>query len=496
MPHSATKEKQMPDATHLLKSVIHHSSLPGADWIGLRQVTEIYTNRSVRDGKPEENVTETSSGVMVEVLSGGQFAYVSTARTDKAGIRQAAERALALARNASAWGIHPFSTEHRPATVTEYRSGVQRPHTELSPGDINGILSKLCEKMNVSDHIIQRHATLVTVDTESYLVSSSGADVRQHLIQTAPMYMATAQDGDTVQTRSGGGHFARGRQGGLEVFLTNDLMDDAERVAAEAMELLSAGECPEMTASLVLNPSQMILQIHESIGHALELDRILGDERNYAGFSFVRPKDFGKLKYGSDLLNITFDPDVPNQMASYSADDNGCPARREYLIKDGILIRALGGLESQSRSGIPGVANARGETWYRAPIDRMANLNLEPGNSSLEEIIGSVKKGVLMDSNRSWSIDDYRRKFQFGCEFGRLIENGKLTRVVRNPNYRAITTPFWNSLVKVGDPSTFRVMGVMSCGKGEPNQLMRVGHASPVCLFDNVEIFGGQPRSK
>jgi predicted Zn-dependent protease len=238
-------------------------------------------------------------------------------------------------------------------------------------------------------------------------------------------------------------------------------------------------------------PDQMMLQIHESIGHPLELDRILGDERNYAGWSFVSLEDFGKLQYGSSLMNVTFDPTVRGEFASYAFDDCGNPATREYLIQNGVLKRALGGLESQVRAGVSGVANSRASSWNRAPIDRMANINLEPGDHTFEEIISSVERGVLMESNRSWSIDDFRNKFQFGCEYGKLIENGKITKTLRNPNYRGITVPFWRSLKKVGDRATLGIYGTPNCGKGEPNQSIRVGHASPVCLFENIEVFGG-----
>ena len=190
-------------------------------------------------------------------------------------------------------------------------------------------------------------------------------------------------------------------------------------------------------------------------------------------------------------MNVTFDPTVHGQFASYFADDIGNKATREFLIKDGVLLRGLGSLESQKRLNLPGVASQRATSWNRAPIDRMANVNLEPGTSSLEEMIKSVKRGIFMQTNRSWSIDDYRNKFQFGCEYGRLIEDGKLTKLVKNPNYRGITAPFWNQLKMVGDKSTFEVGGLGNCGKGEPNQVIFVGHASPVCLFTNIEVFGG-----
>jgi predicted Zn-dependent protease len=223
----------------------------------------------------------------------------------------------------------------------------------------------------------------------------------------------------------------------------------------------------------------------------LEVDRILGDERNYAGWSFVKLDDFGKLQYGSKLMNATYDPTYTGQFASLGFDDGGLKAEKEYLIKEGLLVRGLGGKESQIRSGVPGVANFRASSWNRAPVDRMGNINLEPGDSTFDEIISSVKKGVYMESNRSWSIDDYRNKFQFGCEYGKLIENGKLTKTVRNPNYRAISNPFWRSLTMIGNKDTFEMYGTPYCGKGEPSQVIRVGHASPVCLFKDVAIFGG-----
>tara|TARA_Y100000590_G_scaffold87332_1_gene97941 strand:- start:456 stop:1292 length:837 start_codon:yes stop_codon:yes gene_type:complete len=277
----------------------------------------------------------------------------------------------------------------------------------------------------------------------------------------------------------------------MEMFNEEFIMNKCESICKEAVDLLSADECPNEKMDLVLHSDQMLLQIHESIGHALEVDRILGDERNYAGWSFVNLEDFGKLKYGSEIMNITFDPTIQNEFASYGFDDTGNKATKEYIIKEGILQRGLGGLESQERANVKGVANVRACSWNRAPIDRMANLNLEPGDSTFDEMIGSVEKGIFMQTNRSWSIDDFRNKFQFGCEYGQLIENGKLTKIVKNPNYRAVSTPFWNSLKKVGNSDTFGIYGTPYCGKGEPNQCVRVGHAAPICVFDNIDIFGG-----
>jgi predicted Zn-dependent protease len=178
-------------------------------------------------------------------------------------------------------------------------------------------------------------------------------------------------------------------------------------------------------------------------------------------------------------------------MATYAFDDDGTPADRVYVIRNGLLERPLGSSLSQARANISGVANARACDWNRPAIDRMANLNVEPGNSSFNELVGSIENGVLMDANKSWSIDDSRNKFQFGCELGRIIKDGELKGIVRNPNYRGISAHFWRNLSGVGNDKTFELWGTPHCGKGEPNQVINVGHASPACVFDNVAVFGG-----
>ncbi|MBT3251588.1 MAG: TldD/PmbA family protein [Candidatus Marinimicrobia bacterium] len=462
-----------------------------ADWIGLRQVFESTTYRIIRDDKPQANQRDATHGVMIEVLVNGQFGYYGVNSFDPLRIQAAAEKAVKQAQLASKYSIHSFTDKVRPAAIGKYQSPYEKSQALMSAGDLNDILMKGCAKLNVSDKIVSRSAFARLVDCKSNFVSTNGSDVEQKYTIISCDFTATAQDGPIIQKRTDHGMLARSYQAGMEVFDENEILERCEKIGNQSVELLSAEECPTESTSLVLSPDQMLLQIHESVGHALEIDRILGDERNYAGWSFVRLEDFGNLQYGSKLMNISFDPTVENQLASYAFDDGGMKAEKEYIVRNGLLVRGLGGMESQTRSGLPGVANFRSSSWNRAPIDRMANLNLEPGDSSFDDIIGSVEHGVYMESNRSWSIDDYRNKFQFGCEYGKLIENGKLTKTLRNPNYRAITNPFWNSLKMVGNRDTFGIYGTPYCGKGEPNQVIRVGHASPLALFENIEIFGG-----
>ncbi len=478
------------DFSNLEKALLNFD-LPQADWIGMREVHEKATHRMVRDGNPYINETTVSHGVMVEVLAQGQFGYAATTRRDPQSLRSAAEKARDQALKAAQFGVYPFTTKHRPPTQKNYQSTYQLPFQEKTAGELNATLIRICEKLKRSSKIIRTIALAQIVETEVKWVSTNGSRASQKFSLITTDFEATAQEGSVTQKRTDGGFRGRSFQGGWEHFETPDLWQRVERVAEEALELVVAEECPSETTSLILMPDQMMLQIHESIGHPLEIDRILGDERNYAGWSFVQPENFGSLQYGSALMNVTFDPTVVHEFASYAFDDNGVEAHKEHLIKNGILIRGLGGIESQARSQLPGVANARACSWNRPPIDRMANLNLEPGATSLNDMIASVDRGVLMQTNRSWSIDDFRNKFQFGCEYGKLIENGKIVKTVRNPNYRGVTVPFWNSLKKVGDSSTFGVFGTPNCGKGEPNQMIHVGHASPACLFENVEVFGG-----
>lgn len=458
------------------------------DWVGLKSVTEKTSWRTVRDEKPHRSHTEVDTGIMVEVLIDGHFGYAGTSDTSSEGIRRAAQKAQNLARSASRYKVHSFSTQERPANKGEYQSPRSQALDQLSLTSLYDVLISSTKAMNQSDKIVSRKATAMIIETETGYVSSSGAQIFQNFNIVSSSLEATAQDGNIVQSRSESGGLAKCYQVGSEFFHKDQFLMASHKIASEACELLRAENTPSEIMDLILAPDQMTLQIHESIGHPLEYDRILGDERNYAGWSFVKPEDFGKLKYGSPIMNVTFDPTVQHEMASYAFDETGAVATKEFLIRNGVLERGLGSLESQKRLQLPGVANFRSSSWNRAPIDRMANINLEPGTSTLEELIAQTERGVLMLANRSWSIDDYRNKFQFGCEYAKLIENGRLTKTLKNPNYRGTTIDFWSKLK--GLSKNTEMYGSPFCGKGEPNQVIRVGHQSPYALFSNIEVFG------
>ena len=467
---------------------------PAVDFCSLRLVDERSEVLALRNDVVEPAVERVDLGAMVTVLHEGGLGYAATSDLSLSGLRAAAARAAEWARRTAGASVFDFRQAPRSAARGEHRAVVQRPWDDLSTADkldlLRAEVMAMASPGGADDPVVERTASLLRVWHHSELYTTDGGELVQDLEILAPDAMVIAHAGGVTQRR-GTGSRGLSRQGGLEVLDQVGFHGIGARLRDQALQLLSAPDCPSGRMDLVLAPDQMMLQIHESIGHPLELDRILGDERNYAGTSFVTLDMFGSYQYGSALLDVTFDPGVQGELAAYGFDDEGAPAAREWLIRGGRLLRPLGGGTSQARAGVPGVSNARACSWNRPPIDRMANLNLEPGDSSLQALIGQVERGVYMETNASWSIDDSRNKFQFGCEWARLIEDGRLGPVVRNPNYRGISATFWRSLAGVGDRTTMQVMGTPFCGKGEPNQVIRVGHASPACLFRDVDIFGG-----
>jgi len=463
-----------------------------ADFWSLRVVDEQGECYAVRKNVAQPPALFADRGAMLTAYADGGCGYAATSDLSPGGLQLALDRATAWARATARRSLIDFRAVPRPAPQGSYaspelaaRGRSQREWYELLGEESRGA--------GCDPRIVDWEATVETRIGEHHLLTSAGGDVVQRYRFVMPGISVTAHaDGDT-QVRTLNGYRGLAQQGGESMLERFAFVGSGRRIADEALQLLLAPNCPSGTTDVLLLPDQVILQIHESIGHPLELDRILGDERNFAGTSFVTLDMFGTYRYGSDLLNVTFDPTVPEELASYAFDDEGTKAEKAYLIRNGILERPLGGALSQARATMPGVANSRADNWNRPPIDRMANINLEPGDAPLEDMIEGIERGVLMSTNTSWSIDDSRNKFQFGCEWGRLIENGQLSTVVKNPNYRGISASFWRSLARVGDASTVEVLGTPYCGKGEPSQVIRVGHAAPACVFTGVDVFGGEP---
>jgi predicted Zn-dependent protease len=462
-----------------------------ADFWSLRFVEERSETFAVRKNVAMPYQAATDRGVMATVYADGGYGYAASGDTSPAGLAAVLQRAAQWARATAPLGLVDSRTLPHPVPRGDYASPAFA-NAGPTRREWYDLLHAESAAAGRDPRIVDWEAGVEVRTATHRLVTSTGGDVVQRYRFLMPGLSVTAHADGVTQERSLNGYRGICQQGGVEVLARFGFADAGRRIAEEALELLGAPNCPSGTMDVLLMPDQMILQIHESIGHPLELDRILGDERNFAGTSFVTPDMFGTYRYGSALLNVTFDPTRPEELASYGYDDDGTKAEKVHLIRNGILERPLGGAISQARAQLPGVANSRADNWNRPPIDRMANLNLEPGDASLADMIAGIDRGVLMETNCSWSIDDSRNKFQFGCERARIIEGGQVKHVVKNPNYRGISANFWRSLARVGSADTQQVLGTPYCGKGEPSQVIRVGHASPACVFTNVDVFGGE----
>ena len=470
---------------------------PAAQHVSLRAVAEFSESVSVRQDVPEPIGARSDIGVMVTVVDGDGIGYASTSDLSDAGVRQALGRAHGWACQSRGRSVFAGTALKWPRFQQSRMTPSGKPMSWTKSERI-ALLMKESQSARRDARIVDWIARLWTIRSESLMLSADGDESHQSHEYAIPSLEVTAHDGGVTQSRSWGGRYnGFCQQGGIDVIERSGFIGCGERTGEAALELLAAPNCPSGKMDVVLMPDQMMLQIHESIGHPLELDRILGDERNFAGTSFVTLDMFGEYRYGSPLLNVTYDPTRSEEFASFAVDDEGSAAQRGFLIRDGILLKPLGGNTSLQRAesqrpGLQGVATTRACSWNRPPIDRMSNLNIEAGQHSVDEMIASVEYGVLMRTNRSWSIDDSRNKFQFGCEWGQMIRKGRLAEVVRDPNYRGISATFWRSLAMVGAPDTVEVMGTPYCGKGEPNQVIRVGHASPACKFSQIDVFGAE----
>jgi TldD protein len=323
-------------------------------------------------------------------------------------------------------------------------------------------------------------------DTRKWFVSSEGHRIDQHIREAGGSLTAHAYGDGEIQRRSWPGQRGQYRTAGWETIDELDLVGNAPRMAEEARALLTAPLCPSGTTDLILGGEQLSLQIHESVGHAIELDRILGWEAAFAGTSWLDLSRLGSLRYGSELMNITIDPTIPGALGSFGFDDEGTPAAKRDAVREGIWVGVLAGRDSAATAGLDYAGSVRSDGWARLPMVRMTNVGLEPGPHTLDEIIAATDDGVFMDINRSWSIDDRRLNFQFGCEVGYEVKNGKLGRLLRNPTYTGIGPRFWQSMDMLSSETV--AWGTPNCGKGQPGQIGHTGHPAAPARFKDVRV--------
>lgn len=462
----------------------------GADFADVRAVSEETESITVRNQEMEGIDRGHSEGVGIRVLVDGYWGFAATARRDEAEIARTAELAVGIARAASRLPREPVRLAEIEPVVATWSSPMQQDPFHVQLEEKISLLMEATRRMQSVEGLTFGEASVDLYRRHVAFVSSEGAEIEQTITNTGGGIEATAVGDGEVQRRSHPNSF-RGQlsAAGWELVPKLGLIEEAERVATEAVALLKAEECPSEVTTLVIDGNQVALQVHESIGHPLELDRVLGMEESYAGGSFVRPEDRGTLRYGSPLISITADATAPGGLGTFGYDDEGVPAQRTPLIVDGVFERFLSSRETATAAGEPGSsATMRADGWQNLPLIRMTNINLEPREGTLADIIGDTKDGIFMSTNSSWSIDDKRVNFQFGCEIAWRIRDGKLTEMYRNPNYTGITTGFWRSCDAVGGREDWRLWGTPNCGKGQPSQVMRVGHGAVPARFREVQV--------
>jgi TldD protein len=454
-----------------------------------RRVVTACERLRTRNGAVERVAEEESDGIGVRVRVGGAWGFASTGDLTAEAAERALERALAFARAQPTSPDSPLVPAvpgegewHGPCRQDPFAVGLERKLELLLEAD---------EAMAGDPRVVRTQAGCLSVRTTRAFASTEGAACTQTLTECGAWISAVAVQGEELQQRSYPGQHDGGvAAAGWEHVEALDLLSHAPRVAEESVALLTAAPCPAGTATLVLGGEQLALQLHESIGHALELDRMLGLEASYAGTSWVTPADLGTLRYGSEHLNVTADATLSGGLGSFGWDDEGVAARSLPLIRSGRLLAALSSRESAAAIGLDASGGcARADGHARQPIVRMTNVSLEPGDAgSLEELIASTDEGLYLETNRSWSIDDRRLQFQFATEVAREIRGGELGRLYRNASYAGITPRFWAGLDAVCSAPEWRLWGLVNCGKGEPGQVAHVSHGTAPARFRDVQI--------
>ena len=470
------------------------ATMLGAGYADARIVRQVDESIAIKSGRVEGVASGESEGLGVRVLVDGAWGFASSHILSAAEADRIAGEAVRIARASGTALREPVVLDDRPPAHGTYETPVaEDPFAVPLERKIADLLAA-DETASRVKGIAFTESTYAAQREWKTFAATDGSFIEQTITHVGSAVEANAIDGDEHQRRSfpdsGGGWQAAG----YEYIRSLDLGSHAEPLADEAVALLTAPQCPAGRTTIVLDPSQLYLQVHESCGHPTELDRVFGTEASYAGTSFLTPDKLDEgFRYGSDLITIVADATAPGGMGTFGWDDEGVVAQAVPLIKDGIFVGYLSSRETAPRVGRQSGGAMRADGWNRIPLIRMTNINLlpQPG-MSLEEIVADTDDGLYLASNRSWSIDDRRLNFQFATEVAYEIKGGKKGRLFKNPTYTGITYEFWRSCDAVGDERSYVMLGTPNCGKGEPGQVGHVGHAVSGARFRDVQIGVGK----
>jgi TldD protein len=473
----------------LIDRALDTARLRGASYADVRLVHLRSQSLSVRDRNVEGRALEESLGLGVRVIVDGAWGFSSSSNLNGPEADRVAARAVEIARASALVRGRPAEIGPPLPTRGRYETPVRIDPFSVPVEAKLDLLMTTCEAMLAVPRVSAAECSVYCQHETKTFASTEGALVEQELYETGCMSEATAVDEGEVQRRSFPNSVGT-HQGteGWEFVERWDLPGNAGRIGEEAVALLSARPCPSGVTTIILDSSQVALQIHESCGHAIELDRVLGTEAAFAGTSFLTTDKLGSFQYGSPIVNLTADATIPGGLGSFGYDDEGVPAQRTPVVRDGRFVAYMTSRETAAALGETSNGTMRASGWNRTPLIRMTNVSLEPGDWTLADLIADTADGIYMETNRSWSIDDRRLNFQFGTEIGREIKNGKLGDLLKNPTYTGITPVFWGSCDAICNRDGWVVWGTPNCGKGQPEQVAHTGHGASAARFRNVQV--------
>jgi len=478
----------------LALQALNVAALRGASYSDARIVDDRSRALATKNGKISHAADSESRGFGVRVIADGAWGFAASDDLSRKSVEDTAARAVAIAKaSAKVKQRDVRLAPEKPATA-DWTTPFQIDPFSISVEQNLELLLKIDADLGSVKGVTLAETNMNFRREEQWFLSSEGAEIRQTKYTTGAGYAAYAFAGSDIQKRSYPNSYGGQWQNkGYELIHELKLLENARRTGEEAVALHKAEQCPEGVFAIILDGSQLGLQIHESVGHPIELDRVLGMEANFAGTSFLTLDKLRTLRYGSDLVNVVADARQEHGpgLGTFGFDDEGVAAQCTPIITNGLFTGYLSSREtapaiSIARSG----GTLRAEGWNRLPLIRMTNISILPGEKPLtrEQLIESTDYGIYMETNKSWSIDDKRYNFQFGCEMGWEIKNGKRARMLKNPSYSGITTEFWNSMDAICSRDEWTLWGTPHCGKGQPQQVMGTGHGAAPARFRNIKV--------
>ncbi|WP_044641462.1 TldD/PmbA family protein [Risungbinella massiliensis] len=473
----------------LAKHAVDLACQLGADYADIRICYLEKQEIRMKNGKLEVLTEHQDQGFGLRVLAEGGWGFVSCPSLSEEAITKSAGEALQTARASAKVRQSALQLSDVAPVQSTTQSPVEKDPFVIPIEEKIDLLTKADQVMAKYPAIKSRVATFLAMREQKLFVSSIGSCIHQEMTIVGGGVRVVSSDGRDVQIRSYPNMFdGNFQQAGYEYVESLDLVQNAARIAEEATLLLEADPCPTGNFPLLLHGSQLALQIHESCGHAVELDRVLGEEAGFVGKSFLTTDQQHRFMYGSPLVQLTADATTAGGLGSFAFDDEGVPGQTKPIVENGTFVGYLTGRDTAPQIGEASMGAMRAVGWQNVPIVRMTNINLAPGDLSLEELITSTEYGIYMEGIRSWSIDDLRYQFHFGCEIAWEIRDGKKARMLKNPSYSGNTPDFWRSCDGIADLADWKMWGFLNCGKGEPIQVMYVGHGTSTARFQNVQV--------